>query len=216
MVAWEVGASFSPSLKEADQLLFCCALCTCGFWSPPLQNAGYPWVRPGTHTVHNVDGGSCRCGGTEGGYRGAQGWHGLPFQGSRQSEPTRLAQGAGPGTPGALSRLVPVPGGLWVGQAGPFRSASTPLPTPPNLLTGGETRPTGAGLCPRSHASQGTMGSLCPGPGPWQGLPRCPWTVEASAAPYVITRRGWSNAGTWWEVFSSETLGPVWATLVTY
>ena len=87
MVAWEVGASFSPSLKEADQLLFCCALCTCGFWSPPLQNAGYPWVRPGTHTVHNVDGGSCRCGGTEGGYRGAQGWHGLPFQGPRGPPP---------------------------------------------------------------------------------------------------------------------------------
>ena len=97
--------------------------------SEPLQNAGCPRVHPVTHTVHNVDGGSCRCGGTEGGYRGAQGWHGLPFQGSRQSEPNRLAQGVGSDTPGALSRLVPVPGGLWVGQAGPFRSASTPPPS---------------------------------------------------------------------------------------
>lgn len=64
--------------------------------------------------------------------------------------------------------------------------------------------------------SQGTTGSLCPGPGPWQGFPMCPWAVEALAASYTITRRGWSKAGARWEVFSSETLGPVWATLVTY
>ena len=72
-------------------------------------------MSPRTHTVHNVDGGSCRCGETEGGHRGAQGWCGLLFQGRRQSELTGLAQGAGPGIPGALSKLVPVPRGLWEG-----------------------------------------------------------------------------------------------------